>query len=327
MNCLNGIVGIKDYCNPAPGGTYVSEYVDVSNILFSHLASDDELTGKQYAEELIKGAEEQVWADANLAMSEGYSIVGIAYHYNNTCRFIDTYTNQGIMLTSFFRSANSLLNVSSVRTKSEVAGPFVLVIDDGLTLKEFNIVGTEKQEVVTNIEYSTNQRFIRIYPKDENVKLALLSCPASGCGSCASKRGIFIQQTGWNRVASSSQASGIIANAFISCDLSGVICNVIAQHKSLFQKAIAYKVGEMAYNRLLLSPRMNDSTLNIDHDAARVYLNTLVGKYRELVFGSAQAYGNAATKGIVQLMRMSMKNMNDACVICDAQIKSSTAIF
>jgi predicted transcriptional regulator len=102
---------------------------------------------------------------------------------------------------------------------------------------------------------------------------------------------------------------------------------VICKYQQIFGKAIAYKVGEMAYNRLLVSPRLNDTTLNIDKDAASAYMNTLVGKYRELMFGTEKAYGNAATHGLRQLVAMTLREFNDKCVVCTAQVTLATATF
>jgi hypothetical protein len=120
---------------------------------------------------------------------------------------------------------------------------------------------------------------------------------------------------------------GIIPTVYAACDMDAVLCSVVSRYKPVFQKAIAYKVGEMAYNRLLISPRINDTTLNIDKDAAEKYLNTLVAKYRELVFGSEKAYGNAATIGLKQLVSSTYRSMADKCVVCTSQVYAATGIF
>jgi hypothetical protein len=327
MSCLTDLIKVKDYCDPSVAGPFVSDYVDVSTILFAHLASDDEVSGLEYAQELIRAAEEQVYADALLSASDGYSFQGIVYHYNNNCKFTDTYTTWGTQLNNFFRSAYVSMNISSITYKANFDGPFNIVIDDGVTKVIHPAMAVKGQEVATPITYKTMQRNIKIYAEDTSLPFAMLSCQQGGCGSCASKRGIYVSAQGWNGNSVTSQPSGFIPAAFLSCESDQILCSVISKYKSLFQKAIAYKVGIMAYTRLMLSPRLNDSTLNIDSTAANTYLNTLEAKYRELMFGSAQAYGNAATTGIVQVMRQTYKSLNDMCVVCNAQINTATAIF
>jgi hypothetical protein len=327
MNCLD-LVKLKDYCDASYTGPFVSDYVDVSNIMLAHLANDAEQTGKEFGESLINGAIEQVKADCLLSASQGYKFQGIVYHYNNTCKFTDTYTNWGTQLNSFYRSANSTINIGSITYKANFSGAFNIVIDDGSgTLVIHPAMATAGMEVATPITYSTKQRLVRIYAEDPSLLFAMLSCQQGGCGSCASKRGIYISAQGWNRTSVTSQPSGFSVQAFIACDEEALMCAIIGKYAALFQKAIAYQVGIRAYTRLLITPRLNDTTLNINEDNAKVYLNTLEAKYRELMFGSAQAYGNAATTGIIQVMRQSYKGLNDMCVVCDAQVNTATVIF
>jgi hypothetical protein len=325
LTCLD-ILKIKDYCDPTETGPFVSDFVDVNNILFAHLADPDEQTGKAYALELLESAKAEIEADLLLSASDGYSVKNVVYHYANTCRFSDSYVaTWGVSITNFYRSPNSVLNIPTINFKPEFTGSFNLVIDDGKTKTIIPATATEKIENTIAVDYKTTEKTVRIYAEDPTLKFALQSCTTGGCGSCASKRGIFVSATGWNGSAVTSQPSGFIPTAFISCNLDAVICNVIKNYKPLIAKALAYKVGIDVYNRLLISPRMNDSTLNIDGDAARSYLNTLVAKYRELMFGSAQAYGNAATTGIISVIRQSFKTMNDPCVECRASMSTITA--
>jgi hypothetical protein len=326
MNCLD-LVKFKDYCSPTEQGPFVSDYVDVSTRFFAHLADDSEQTGRAYALELINAAKEQVWTDIQMSMADGYSVRDIVYHWVNTCRFTETYANFGITLTNFYRSQSSKIVIPQIKYKPELAGEFILVVDDGVEQKEYTINGQAKMEGIAVLNYETKSKQVKIYAKDSNLKFSMLTCQSGGCGSCAAKRGVHMQLQGWNRSAVSSQPSGFIPTAYVACDLDEVLCVVIARHKALFAKAMAYQVGIMAYTRLLISPRLNDTTLNIDQEAVKLYLNTLIGKYKELVFGSAQAYGNNAVAGIIKVMQETYKVLGDQCVICNSQINTATAVF
>lgn len=325
LSCLD-LLKIKDYCSPGETGPFVGDFVDVNNVLFAHLADPDEQTGKTYALELLERSKSDVWADIMLSLSEGYSVKGVVYHYANTCRFTDSYVNGwGMSMTNFYKSQNSNLKISQINYKGQFDGPFNIVIDDGVTQTIVPATSVNGVEGSVAVDYTTTQKTVRIYAQDNTLKFSLQSCNTGGCGSCASKRGIFISTTGWNGSAITSQPAGFIPSAYITCNLDAVMCNVINNYKPLIAKALAYKVGIDTYNRLLISPRMNDSTLNIDGDAARAYLNTLVAKYREVMFGSAQAYGNAATAGIISVIRQSFRTMSDPCLECRAQIGTITA--
>jgi hypothetical protein len=327
MNCLNDLIKFKDYCDANQAGPFVSDFVDVSTVFLAHLANDSEQSGKEYANSLIQGAREQVYADILLSASNGYSINSVVYHYNNTCRFSETYTNWGIALTNYFRSSNSKIHLSEIRFKADFTGQFNIVVDDGVTQTVFSADAIQRQEVVLPVEYSTINKQIKIYAQDSALKFAMLSCSSGGCGSCAAKRGVYIQQQGYNRSSLNTQPSGFIPSAYIACDMDSVMCNVINRHRALFSKALAYKVGIMAYMRFLITPRLNDTTLNIDRDAVQLYLNTLEAKYKELMWGSVPAYGNASTTGIIKIMQDSYRSLNDQCVVCSSQINTATAVF
>lgn len=326
MTCLN-LIKFKDYCDASASGPFVSDYVDVSTVFLSHLANDSEQSGREYANKLIEAAQQQVWSDILLSTSNGYSVNSTVYHYNNTCRFTETYTNWGIALTNFYRSSNSKIFVPSVRFKADFDGDFNIVIDDGIDIQIFPATAIAKQEVSVLLQYSTNQKQIKIYAEDSSLKFSMLTCSSGGCGSCAAKRGVYLQQQGWNRTSLNSQPVGFIPTAYIACDMDALICSVVSRHSSLFSKALAYQVGIMAYTRLLISPRLNDTTLNINAEAVTLYLNTLEAKYKELIWGSKPSSGNAATTGIIKIMQDSYRSMGDSCVVCSSQINTATATF
>jgi hypothetical protein len=327
MNCLEGLIKIKDYCEPTEVGPFLSDFVDVSTVFLAHLANDSEHSGKQYGEQLIRASMEQVWSDLVLTSGNGWSVNPAVYYYENKCRFTDVYTNFGVTLTNFFRSTNSNLYITEIKFKPEVDGDFFIVVENAKSIVKYPATGFAGKEGSILIEYVSTEKQVKIYAEDPTQKFAMLTCQSGGCGSCAAKRGVYIQGQGYNRVSVNAQPSGFIPVAYIACDMDSAICSVVSRHKALFSKAIAYKVGIMVYSRLLISPRLNDTTLNIDSDAVRTYLNTLEAKYRELLWGSTPAYGNAASTGLVKIMQQTFRTMNDQCIICNSQITTATAVF
>lgn len=328
MDCLNNLLTIREYCDAGATGPFLSDFVEVSSTMLAHLATEDELTGKAYGDQLIASAIAQVNGDVQLSASDGYAIKDTVYTYNNQCTYTNNSSNWGIILNNFHRSLYSRMFIPSIRFKATFDGEFNIVLHDGQTATVFPAVAVAGQEVSVEVNYSTKAPNVRIFAEDVTKTFSLLQCPATACSSCsANKQGIFLQMQGWNRVGPSSQPCGFIPTAYLACSADEVLCNGVSRNKALFAKAIALKAGALAYTRLLLSTRLNDTTLNIDLDAARTYLNTLEGKYRELMFGSAQAYGNAATNGIIYIIRQGLKSSNDTCITCNSQVYTSTATF
>jgi hypothetical protein len=326
MECLNNLLKIRDYCEPSAVGPFIGDFVDVSTVLLSNLANAEELTGEQYGNMLISSATEQVKSDILLSATEGYSVRNEVYHLINDKKFSGTYNNWGISLSNYFRSSHSSIYITALKFKASFTGEFTIVFDDLAGQTELPAEAIAGQEVTIQCDYVTKSKTVRIYAKESNATFAVLT-GASGCGSCSAKKGVFLGMQGFNRLTNHPQSTGFIPTAHIACNMDDVMCIALLRNKSLFSKAIAYKAGALAYSRLMLTTRLNDSTLNINMDVAQSYLNTLEAKYRELMFGSAQAYGNASTNGIISVLRQSLRSMNDQCVVCSSQISSSTAVF
>jgi len=295
--------------------------------MLNHLANEDDMTGEDYATKLISGAISHVEGDVKLSASEGVSVQNSVYVFEKKCTYGDTLSSFGVVLLNYFRSAYSSMVIPSLSFKAAFDGEFVIVLDDGKAPVTVTATAVFNQEVTIDLTYSTKQAQVKIYAQDATKQFCVLECPKHLCSNCSAKVGTLLILKGYNRLATVSTPVGFIPDAYVTCNADEVLCYGVNQNKALFSKAIAYKVGVLAYTRLLLSPRMNDTTLNIDKDAAQTYLNTLEAKYRELMFGSAKAYGNAATTGIVSVIRAALKNRNDRCVVCTSAMYSTSATF
>lgn len=328
MICLDELLNIRNYCEPNKEGLYLDNFVDVPLSLLAQLANDSEQTGKKYGKNLIAGAVQELQADISLSVSDGYSIKDVVYQYNSNCQFTNTYASGfGISLTNFYKSNFAELVVPNIAYKPNFNGDFTLVITDGTVTKTY--VATAQQGVVNNlsVDFKTKEKNVKIYAQDASLEFSVLNCTSTSCGSCAAKRGTYITVTGYNGSTNISTAAGFIPNVYIQCNMENIICAIVNKYKQLFAKALAYKVAELVYTRLLISPRMNDSTLNIDQDNVKLYLNTITAKYRELIHGSKAAYSQAPAKGIIDIMRASYKTLNDPCISCASSVFSSTALF
>lgn len=329
MNCLNDLIKIKEYCADTYKGPKVSDYVDVPLILLAHLANDAESSGAKYGKNLIKSAAEELEADIMLSATDGYSVRDIVYTYNNICTFTNTKASGlGSNIVSNYRSKFAEIVVTGINFKPAFDGDFTIVIDDGINLYEVEAVAVKDTLCNIAFNYISSALQIKIYAKDTSLEFYALNCNGNvTCGSCAAKKGILAVLYGYAPSGTTNSPVGFNPLFYIQCNMDSILCTIINKYQPLFAKALAYKVGIAVYTRLLLSPRLNDSTINIDKDAVTLYLSTLEGKYREIIHGSSQAYGKSASKGILDIIRNSFKLLNDPCITCSSAMFSSTAMF
>lgn len=328
MQCLDTLLNIRNYCEPNKEGYYLDQFVDVPLSLLAHLANDAEQTGKKYGKNLINAAVQELIADISLSAADGYSIKDVVYQYATNCQFTNMYSaGFGATLNNYYKSNFAELTIPNIAFKANFDGDFVVVITDGITEKTYT--GTAQKDIIGNIttDYTTKQKQVKIYAQDNTLEFALLNCTQTGCGSCGAKRGNYLNLVGYNGSTVVQNPSGFLPNAYISCNMENILCTFINKYKQLFAKALAYKVGEMVYTRLLISPRLNDSTLNIDQESAKMYLNTLTAKYRELIHGSKAAYTQNPAKGIIDILKAGFRTINDPCISCTSSMFSSTVLF
>jgi len=330
MECLKNLVKIKDTCDENQVGPFVQDWVNLPSSILAHIASVDELSGALLGESILNSAINQVQSDISSGFANGNSIKsGNVFSLVHNSTFTNSYIpNSGSYISNFYRSAFSKITINSITFKAQFEGAFILVLEDGIENKEFDMVAQANVPIIVPIEYSTRSKYVKIYAKDTTKNFALMS-KNTACGSCSGRK-FYMEFKGYQNGLITTTPIGFIPYAFIECDSDFIQCNAIsnAMVKPLVGKAIAIKMGIIAYTRLLLSPRLNDSTVNINQEAVGQYLSDLENKYRETIFGSVQAYGHAQTKGVVDLISDSLKSLsNDDCIDCSSRIYTSAVAF
>jgi hypothetical protein len=330
MECLKNLVKIKGACEVDQVGPFVQDWVNLPSSILAHIASVDELSGAIVGESILDSAINQVQSDISSGFANGNSIKsGNVFSLVHDSTYTNSYIpNAGSYISNFYRSAFSKITINSITFKAQFDGPFVLILEDGLENKEFDMVAQSNVQLVVPIEYSTKSKYVKIYAKDTTKNFALMT-KNNACGSCTDRK-FYMEFKGLQNGVITTTPIGFVPYAFIECDSDFIQCNAIsnAMVKPLVGKAIAIKTGIIAYTRLLLSPRLNDSTVNINQEAVGQYLSDLENKYRETIFGSVQAYGHAQTKGVVDLISATLKGLsNDACIDCSARIYTSAVAF
>ena len=324
--CLNNLLKFRDFCETTYTGKYVNDFIDVNSTILANLANENELTGKQFGENLINSAFENVLSDLFTANSDlvfSSAVEKLSYEGN----FVGSQSvnNSGVILRNIANSDLSLIEIDGARLKPLFTGVFTIVVNNGISDTEFAFNASNGVEANYQFKYSTKEKVVNVFIKETNLNFAQATMTKTTCGSCSGKSFNIIAQSIVGLVPK-SEPPILIPSAFLACDASDIICVLIKNpmFKQAFLKAVALQVGVNLYDRLSLSNRLNDTTLNINSDAVSMYHNTLVAKYQEIVFGSGN---RSSVRSLGQLMKSSIVNLRDICINCNATISTATAIF
>jgi hypothetical protein len=323
--CLENILKFRNFCDANYTGKFVNDFIEVDNTILANLANENELTGKQYGENLINSAIESVISD--LFTSTGDLVFsGSVEKLNYDGRFVGNtpLVNSGVVIRNVAQSELAVINIESVRLKPLFDGAFTVVIDDGIESKEFAFIAQNGIESLFQVDYKTKAKVVKVLIKETDKAFAQSTLSKTTCSSCSGKKFNLVAQSLFN-LTPKSDAPAILPIAYMSCDSSDIICTILQNPmmKQVFLKAVSLQVGVMVYDRLSLSNRLNDTTLNINSEAVAIYHNTLVGKYRELMFGEK----STSVRPFVEMVKSSLKLSKDFCVNCNSIISSATAIF
>ena len=137
-DCLKDLIKFRDFCDTNYTGKFVNDFVDINSTILANLANENELTGKQFGENLINSAFENVLSD--LFSSNGDLVFSHAVEkLNYDGRFVGSQSvnNAGVILRNITNSELAVIQIDGVRLKPLFDGNFTVVVDDGVEIKEF----------------------------------------------------------------------------------------------------------------------------------------------------------------------------------------------
>ncbi|WP_147474531.1 hypothetical protein [Chryseobacterium nematophagum] len=330
MDCLQNIIQFKSLCPSSYNGRYVEDFVQVNSILLSHLVNENELSGKDYGNFMIEAACQSVLSDlytsyGNIVLENVVENLVFSGHFNTL-----SMAGGGFSLRDMSGSTMTKMVIKSLKIKPLFDGHFTVILDDGKELKSFDFVAQNTVETTYVLDYETSSKILKVYVTDPSKEFSQINVTKKTCGSCSGVKYNVVLQPLKNKLPSNIYST-FIPDAFLLCDSSGFICKLLQSPviKQAIIKAVAIQCGISVYERLLLSPRVNDSTMNINKQAAELYLNTLVGKYQEFVFGTNFASGISKANNIplTELIKRNIKNFKDICISCNSNYQTSTVIF
>lgn len=334
-NCIKDYLGIKNLCEcqDCDNQYYLSDFVPSIRLqYFSDLATEEHQTGAQLASSLITGAEVAVMSDITRAAPGGVSVDNRTLQDCSKCSFTSIYTpDTALVVDSFNKSDLSLVTISKLSFRTDFDGLANLVITDfetgdELYSAEVTLVDGEAQTVTLTTEQFTASKLL-IKFDDPLIGLSNISCPTSGCG-CSKKTNKSFRYLGYKDGKTSNQQYGFIPCVAHNCNPQDLVCTVLASMKTIVANAIAYKVAIQVYSMILSSTIYKDTQMNIDMETVEKNINTLEGKYHELIHGTKSAYGRGASNGIVQAYQSTAKALssNDKCISCNAPRYTASAM-
>ncbi len=230
----------------------------------------------------------------------------------------------GTRVENLAGSNYSSLLIDKLTAQVGATGTFHVVLDDGsadnVRSIEWDFVSGEQVDFV-NVGYKTRAKKVRIYLEEPGVPLPQLSCPNSGknCG-CSGRPAVVetLVYGGTNNGANSQQAYGFLPCAAIVCDGADLLCAMAKVAPRTMALALLAKFAELYYTEIPMSTRINRVVSNSTDDKVEESQ-----RYRKIY--ANRLSGDRSNRGVKDVVFDSLKNLRDACVICDTMIGTQWA--
>lgn len=326
MDCLTSLVNIKELC--AADATQPLFWFDdiegVDRTALAQLAKPSNGSGKNFGTEIIEAASRFLITDIETLIPKGYSIKSALNSFCNTC----TYTGvtsataiTGIIVKNLTTSKNSYLSIDSLKVMIQSTGDYTIVLDDGILPKQIEHTFTAGTEVtLTNINFKTTAKSVKIYFNESGVLVNALNCPTTkSCGCSTSTTNTDLTVKGLLGNAEFTTQYGFIPCASVVCSIDNIMCNIINQQPKLFAVTLLYRSAARYFSEFGVTQR-NNRNASFDEDEKLSLADRYLALYYERLNGSNNV------KGISDNMAAALNNLNDACIECKRITGTSWAI-
>jgi hypothetical protein len=236
------------------------------------------------------------------------------------------FANGGLQIRKSGISLLSKIQIEYVKVKPMFTGPSIILVN-GSQYPFDAVAGVEQ---IVKLDFITSDTAVNLSIVDKTQQFSSITATKTTCGSCSGNSYNLYAQPLFNDFPSQTYST-FLPSASLVCDASDLICLAIKNQnvKNLFAKAIAIYTAIIVFERLSLSNRLNDTTLNINKEAVESYQLELQAKYNELVFGLNFATGQKRSNIIplTQIVKNNLKNTHDICLNCNSHFSTATVIF
>ena len=327
MDCLTNLVGIKELCstNGVQPLFWLDDAEGLDRTSLAQLAKQSVPSGLVFGNQIIESASRFLMADIETLVPKGYSVKSSLNSFCNACTYTGLSSGSaftGVVVKNISSSKNALLSIDTLKVMIGSTGNFTIVLDDGILPKVINKDFTAGIEsLITNINFKTSAKSVKIYFDESGVLVSALNCPITkscGCsGSSATNKDLSVK--GLLNGAEFTTQYGFIPCASIVCSLDNVICSIINQQPKLFALALFYRSTARYFSEFQATQRNNRNASN-DQDEKLALADRYMALYYERLNGS----GNV--KGIADNMAAALNNLNDVCIECKRVTGTSWAI-
>lgn len=317
MDCLTDLVNIKELCtaDTATPLFWMDDIEGVDRLALAQLAKQSNGSGLAWGREIIEAASRFLMTDIETLIPKGYSIKSSLNAFCNTCTYTGISSGSaftGIVVKNISSSSNAFLSIDSLKVMIQSTGTYTIVLDDGLVPKQIEHDFTAGVElIITNINFKTSSKSVKIYFLEEDVLVTALNCPTTkscGCsGSTAQSKDLSVKGL-LNNVESTTQY-GFIPCASVVCSLENVMCSIINQQPKLFAVTLLYRAAARYFSEFQVTQR-NNRNASFDEEEKLSLADRYIALYYERLRGSANV------KGIADNMANALNNLNDDCVEC-----------
>lgn len=322
VECLESLVGVRTGCTVTenyPFWIEDIEGVDVDKL--AKLAKGSNGTGKDFGQQLINSSARELLGDIELLMNNGYSMKNIAGDMCSSCTLLPTYvTGGGITITSNINSRFRNLQITKLTMLTNVTGPRVFILDDGITQTEKTVQLTAGMNVPVKLNYITSEPKVKVYFQDSSVGVGRVSCATNsdcGCGS-SSKATLPLIFSGLLNGSEVTGQYGFLACAAVTCSYDALVCNMIKLTPNVFGQTLLYKIGEKYYLHKSASERNNEAA-SYNEEEKSVFVRNYGALY------ATRLYGKGDRRAVKNIINDYLKQNKDTCVTCHAKIMTAGA--
>lgn len=317
MECLTRLVGLRSICQDSGDEPlfYLDDAEGIDQIALSQLAKPTDVSGKAFAFSIIEAAARFMVADIETIIPKGYTIKGTLNAFCNSCTYTalsNSSDNTGITVTNSMKTDYGYLSIDSLKIKINSTGTFTILIDDGILPKSISTdFVSGKEKVITNINYKTTEKSVKIYFSESGISLVALNCPTTkGCGcSGRSKSSSDITVKGLVNGSDSTIQYGFIPCASVVCSIDGILCDIVNQQPRLFALALFYRSVSRYFSEFNVTTRNNVNASFKDDQKVAIADHYLALYYERL-------RGSKDVKGISDNMKAVLDNIKDSCIDC-----------
>jgi hypothetical protein len=317
IDCIQNLVGLKELCSEATVQPYfwLDDAQGIDRTSLAALAKPSNGSGKIFGNEIIESAARFLMADIETLIPKGYSIKSSLNSFCNTCTYTAVTSSSpltGVIVKNLSTSPNGSLSIDSLKVMIASTGTYTIVLDDSIAPKQISYDFTAGTEVIiTNINFKTSSKSVKIYFLEEGVLVNALNCPTTkscGCsGSTAQSKDLSVK--GLLNDAEFTTQYGFIPCASVVCSMDGIICQVVNTQPRLFGLAMFYRSVARIYQEVEVTTR-----LNMMASFSKEEKKALADEYMSLYYERLNGSGNV--KGIADNMAAALNSLNDPCVDC-----------